>query len=135
MGESRQINRSKSQKCFQQYKSEADAEHSGTAGQHRGLDQNLSYNVRRPGAQSDPHAKLKAPRESARKQETRDIRACDQEHRRDRAEEYVQGQSKIAANVIEQWSNLGAKRVAILWVLLSKASLYCIHLRSRLRDA
>src|SRR2546430_13148421 len=32
----------------------------------RSLDQNLSHNVRRPGAQSDPYAKLMAPRESAR---------------------------------------------------------------------
>src|SRR5467141_935092 len=133
MGESREINRSKYQKCLQQHKGEADAEYSGTASQHRRLDQNLSHNVRRPGAQSDPYAKLMAPRESARKQKTRDIRACDQEDRRDRAEKYVQGLSKIAANVIEQQSNLNAGRIAILRVLLRETSSYRIHFRSRLR--
>src|SRR2546430_14871220 len=99
----------------------------------RSLDQNLSHNVRRPGAQSDPYAKLMAPRESARKQKTRDVRACDQEHRRDRTEKYVQGLSKIAANVIEQQANLDADRIAILRVLLRETSLYRIHFRSRLR--
>src|SRR5437762_4994031 len=74
-----------------------------------------------------------APRESARKQKTRDIRACDQEHRRDRTEKYVQGLSKIAANVIEQQANLDADRIAILRVLLRETSLYRIHFRSRLR--
>jgi hypothetical protein len=76
-----------------------------------------------------------APRESASQQKSRHIRARNQQHRRDGAEEQVQGLLKIAADVIEQWSNLDAKRIAILRVLLREASLYLIHLRSRLRHA
>src|SRR5207244_13612318 len=76
---------------------------------------------------------VRTVREAERQQRSADLRAVDQQHRRDRAEEYVQGLSKIAANVIEQQSNLNAERIAILRVLLCQTSLYRIHFRSRLR--
>ena len=108
MGESREINRSKSQKCFQQHQGEADAEYSSAAGQDGRLDQNLPDDVRGFGAEGYPDAKLVAPRESTCEQKSRDVRAGNQQHRRDRAEEQVQGLSKIAANVVEQWPNVDA---------------------------
>ena len=116
---------------------ENDAERAAGKGQQQALRQELAQQPLPPGPERGAHGELLAPGDGAHEKETRQVRACDQEHGERRAEQGRDEEARLVPEPVAQ----GDDRRAVLRVVLRVCALErrgdSAHLppRRRERDA
>ncbi len=98
---------------------ENDAERAAGKGQQQALRQELAQQPLPPGPERRAHGELLAPGDGAHEKETRQVRACDQEHGERRAEQGRDEEARLVPEPVAQ----GDDRRAVLRVVLRVCAL------------